>query len=44
LWPTLSAERAKLAEGRPPYAATPTLSETDWRALRQICGDHPGDR
>jgi predicted Zn-dependent protease len=40
----LSAERAKLAEGRPPYAATPALSETDWQALRQICGDHPGDR
>jgi Zn-dependent protease with chaperone function len=34
----LSAERARLAEARPPYASTPALSETDWNALRGICG------
>jgi Zn-dependent protease with chaperone function len=40
----LSAERARLAESRPPYAATPALSEEDWRALREICGSRPAAR
>ena len=33
----LSAERARLAASRPAYPATPALSESDWRALREIC-------
>jgi Zn-dependent protease with chaperone function len=39
-----SAERARLAESRPAYPATPALADDDWRALRQICGNratHP---
>jgi predicted Zn-dependent protease len=34
----LSAERARLAESRPAYPATPALADDDWRALRAICG------
>jgi len=37
----LSAERARLAEARPPYATTPALPEEDWQALRGICGTRP---
>jgi beta-barrel assembly-enhancing protease len=37
----LSAERARLAEQRPAYPATPALSDSDWRALRGICGAAP---
>jgi beta-barrel assembly-enhancing protease len=37
----LSAERARLAESRPAYPATPALSDADWRALRAICGGQP---
>jgi predicted Zn-dependent protease len=33
----LSAERARLAESRPGYPATPALAADDWRALREIC-------
>jgi beta-barrel assembly-enhancing protease len=32
-----SAERARLAESRPGYPATPALAADDWRALREIC-------
>jgi predicted Zn-dependent protease len=34
----LLGERARLAESRPAYPATPALSESDWRALKAICG------
>jgi predicted Zn-dependent protease len=34
----LLAERARLAESRPGYPATPALSGEDWRSLRAICG------
>ena len=34
----LSAERARLAESRPAYPATPALADDDWRTLRAICG------
>lgn len=37
----LSAERARLAESRPAYPATPALSDEEWRALREICGKRP---
>ena len=40
----LSGERARLAEQRPAYPATPALSDEDWRALREICGKRPADR
>ncbi|MBO0763905.1 MAG: M48 family metallopeptidase [Hyphomicrobiaceae bacterium] len=36
-----SAERARLAEQRPAYPATPALTDDDWRALRGICGNQP---
>jgi Zn-dependent protease with chaperone function len=31
------AERARLAESRPAYPATPALTEADWQALKSIC-------
>ena len=40
----LSAERARLAETRPAYPATPALSDEEWRALRVICGTRPVGR
>jgi Zn-dependent protease with chaperone function len=40
----LSAERARLAESRPAYPATPALSDEEWRALREICGTRPAGR
>jgi Zn-dependent protease with chaperone function len=40
----LSAERARRAETRPAYPATPALSDQEWRALREICGTRPAGR
>jgi Zn-dependent protease with chaperone function len=40
----LSGERARLAESRPIYPATPALSGEDWRALREICGKRAADQ
>jgi predicted Zn-dependent protease len=37
----LTKERVDMVRTQPTYAATPALSEDDWRALRQMCGTPP---
>jgi predicted Zn-dependent protease len=37
----LTAERLALVRTQPAYPATPALSDTDWRALREMCGLAP---
>jgi len=37
----LTADRLALVRAQPTYAATPALSDEDWRALREMCGQAP---
>lgn len=32
-------ERRRFVEGQPDYPATPALTDSEWRALRKICGE-----
>ncbi len=34
----LTADRLAAVRAQPPYPATPALSDTEWRALREMCG------
>jgi Zn-dependent protease with chaperone function len=34
-------ERQRLANSQPPYPATPSLSDADWKSLKSICGEDP---
>jgi predicted Zn-dependent protease len=36
-----TAERIAMVRAQPTYAATPALSDADWRALREACGTAP---
>ncbi|MBX9588000.1 MAG: tetratricopeptide repeat protein [Hyphomonadaceae bacterium] len=37
----LTTDRLALVRAQPAYAATPSLSDDDWRALREMCGPAP---
>ena len=37
----LTEARLALVRAQPPYAATPALSDADWRALQEMCGPAP---